>query len=78
MPISILAIDRFGLAYNLIDHHQSPGFGMFNTFHISKDVDTETLVKTTIYGTAIGGATGQRFGVAGFEKEDVCTRILRT
>lgn len=68
--------NRLEWAYNLIDHHQSPGFGMFNTFHVTKYADPKALIEATIHGTTIGSSTGQWLGVAGFEEEDICSSIL--
>lgn len=49
---------------------------MFNTFHVAKYAHSIALVKATIDDTPIRSSTGQWFGVAWFEKENVCSGIL--
>jgi hypothetical protein len=62
--------------YNLVNHHQCSRFGVFNTFHIPKDVDSVPLIQAAV--ELLSYTRCRLVGVSRLEEEDVGPRIFGT
>ena len=51
---------------------------MFDAFHISKDVDSVALIKTTVDLIRIGDIRDGRIGITWLQKEDIGSSVLGT
>jgi len=61
---------------HLINHHENPSLSMFYTLHVAKDVDTISLIETTINTVAVGGASGVWISAPRLEEKYVCPGVV--
>lgn len=64
--------------YNLVNHHQSSCFGMFDTFHVAKDVHSVALVQPTVDTVAVRCSSWEGFAISRLQKEDIGAGVLCT
>ena len=62
--------------YNLVNHHQYPRLSMLHALHVTEDVCTIPMVKSTIRPTIEGCAGKFGIGSSRAEKEYICSSVV--